>query len=359
MEGAPEPWRPGMALTDSTRLVDICAAVAFGQSKEGYNQVGQALASRNCLTIRDWREYTVCELYSLMKTLDDLKSKRHYFLAGLQAVTQIKLKSDDVKAEGMGKSGGDTTSGCRKVEPGPDFNPAAYVPDGLVYEGVPRAEIMPCMEDGHDKLYLDKLWLELQAAKEPSLGDYVPAGMVTYFSKIHRKLKLADFKPAHAGKAGKEKARKVEDVIANKIFNGRNYPCKRIVLSGEFRSIFSLKTQSHLTFKPAGDSALGPNNERNAAMAMFVAVRENTRVRQPLVFPRPDGPRMLTRGMSAHHPLTSQLPRSPHRRPTASRRDASHRPLGLRRSARTPRACWMASPSLLVVARRRRCRQCR
>ena len=108
MEGAPEPWRPGMALTDSTRLVDICAAVAFGQSKEGYNQVGQALASRNCLTIRDWREYTVCELYSLMKTLDDLKSKRHYFLAGLQAVTQIKLKSDDVKAEGMGKSGGDT-----------------------------------------------------------------------------------------------------------------------------------------------------------------------------------------------------------------------------------------------------------
>mmetsp|Transcript_63012 Transcript_63012/g.140333 ORF Transcript_63012/g.140333 Transcript_63012/m.140333 type:complete len:101 (-) Transcript_63012:248-550(-) len=100
------------------------------------------------------------------------------------------------------------------------------------------------MDEPEEKLYLDKLWLCAQADEEPSLGDCVPEGMVQRLSKIHRQLELASFKPSHEGKPGKEKERKIEDVISNKFLNGRHYACKRIVLSDESRSISPRRLES-------------------------------------------------------------------------------------------------------------------
>jgi len=110
-----------------------------------------------------------------------------------------------------------------------------------------------------------------QADPEPSMGDYLPAGMKVHLGRLHTRLKLASFKPLHEGKAT-EKVRKVEDVISNKFLNGRSYPCKRIVLSEEFRAFFSEKTAALLTFVPAADEAL-IDNERNALFRHCISVR--------------------------------------------------------------------------------------
>eukprot|EP00966_Prymnesium_polylepis_P235438 5445169-Prymnesium_polylepis.1 len=74
-----------------------------------------------------------------------------------------------VEAEGKGKCGGDTTLACTKIATSDDFNPTKWVPDALVYDGVPRASHQRIMSDADEKLYLDKLWLCAQADEEPSV----------------------------------------------------------------------------------------------------------------------------------------------------------------------------------------------
>ena len=113
-------------------------------------------------------------------------------------------------------------------------------------------------------------------------------------ARIHRKLKLVEFPPAHAGKEGKEKARPVKDVIKNKWSNGRHYNCKRIlVLSEEFRDEFSNKTQSLITFTNDPND-LGADNKRNAAMRTFVEMRKGVTGRTAIAYP--SDPSMATGG---------------------------------------------------------------
>jgi hypothetical protein len=115
---------------------------------------------------------------------------------------------------------------------------------------------------------------DAQADQEASIGDYLSAGMSIALSRTHKKLGLAQFKPTHFGKAT-EKKRDVKVVIANKFNNGRLYPCKRIVLCEEFKSYFSEKTRTLISFVPPLDELLD-NNPRNNAMKHFVAVRNGT-----------------------------------------------------------------------------------
>ena len=280
------PWRPGRVLHDSVSISDIAAALAFGQGDSSYNKVAELLASRNCKTVGDLRDWTQCEFHALLRTTSELKKGRHVYLAGLQSATQVVLGVEGmkVKAEGKGKCGGDTTLACAKIAPSDDFNLTKWVPDALVYDGVPRASEQQFMSEPDEKLYLDKLWLCAQADPEPSLGDYLPDCMVPMLAKIHRQLKLAEFQPKHAGKPGKEKARRVNEVIKNKWSNGRHYGCKRIVLSEEFRDEFSKKTQDLITFTN-DPGELGPDNKRNAAMRAFVEMRKGARGRTAIAYP--------------------------------------------------------------------------
>ena len=64
-EEAREPWRPGLAQTETTLIAHVAAAVAFGQCDESYNRVSMLLASRNCKTRDDLLEWTVAEFYAL------------------------------------------------------------------------------------------------------------------------------------------------------------------------------------------------------------------------------------------------------------------------------------------------------
>ena len=108
--------------------------------------------------------------------------------------------------------------------------------------------------------------------------------MAKALGALHRKLKLAPFLPLRKGKKTEERARSVADVIANKMLNGRNYACKRIVLSEEFEDVFSKKTRGLITFVPPGDGAL-MDNDRNTAMCHFMALRAGSAVRAVLTFP--------------------------------------------------------------------------
>ena len=108
--------------------------------------------------------------------------------------------------------------------------------------------------------------------------------MAKALGALHRKLKLAPFLPLRKGKKTEERARSVADVIANKILNGRNYACKRIVLNEEFEHVFSKKTHGLITCVPPGDGAL-MDNDRNTAMCHFMALRAGSAVRAVLTFP--------------------------------------------------------------------------
>jgi hypothetical protein len=153
-----------------------------------------------------------------------------------------------------------------------------------------------------------------QADPEPSIGEYLLGGMARFLGLAHKRLKLAPFKPKHAGKVGKEVARVPMDVIGNKFFNARHYPCKRIVLSEEFKPLFSEKLQGHIRFVPPLDSAL-EDNERNSAMRHFVALCDGSAVRAVPVFPDPKCPKPPA--CAADKENGSQEPPAPHSRADA------------------------------------------
>ena len=71
------PWRPGRVLHDSVSISDIAAALAFGQGDSSYNKVAELLASRNCKTVGDLRDWTQSEFHALLKRTTELKKGRH------------------------------------------------------------------------------------------------------------------------------------------------------------------------------------------------------------------------------------------------------------------------------------------
>ena len=71
------PWRPGRALHDSVSILDVAATLAFGQGDSSFNKVAELLASRNCKTIGDLRDWTQSEFHALLKRTTELKKGRH------------------------------------------------------------------------------------------------------------------------------------------------------------------------------------------------------------------------------------------------------------------------------------------
>jgi hypothetical protein len=118
---------------------------------------------------------------------------------------------------------------------------------------------------------------------EPSIGDYLASGMARQLGRLHTQLGLAPFLPQHHGKPN-EKPGKPADVINNKFVNGRSYNCKRIVLSEEFKPVFSEKTLKLISFVSPLDEAL-VGDERNGAMVHFMAMRNGTAPRVKLSIP--------------------------------------------------------------------------
>ena len=170
-DAAPAPWRPGLPLTAETRLADVAAVVTFGQNDPAYDAIATALHKRNCITLDNWSDWTKGEFFSCIKSAAVvLKKNRNAYLSALETATQRKLLiersrilGDQDKTAEKKPTGGDMLGLSKKVQASDDFNPMRWVPDPIVYEGIPKKDEVDYLEKEHEELLLDRLWLALQA----------------------------------------------------------------------------------------------------------------------------------------------------------------------------------------------------
>ena len=266
----PSAWAPGQALQGKSCIQDVLNVLAFGRDP-AFGEIATKLQQRRCTTVDDFAAWTCGEFCALAKTSELKKQARAYQAAIETALAMgglpIKLGFGMVfKSEQERKpSGGDYASRCTKVAPSQAFNVSKYVPDALVFSDVTDAA-GDFIDDESEKLLLDKYWLSFQADPEPSLGDYLPKGMPARMAALHKKLKLKPFKPVHFGKPN-EKARRVEDVYANSVFNKRFYKCPRIVLDVKHQSNFSERVSSRLTPTCGASASAVARGPRAASLA--------------------------------------------------------------------------------------------
>ena len=161
-------WRPGQAVVDATKISDLAAALAFGQSDDTYITLAEMLSQRGCDTVGKWRTWTKGEFFTLIKSKSDLKMKKHRnaYLTGFESATRQPLRIEAAAAgDGNGliksekkRSGGDMLQLSRKVVSS-TFNGSKWEPDALVYEGLPKKGEVEFLGPEDEKLYMDKLWL--------------------------------------------------------------------------------------------------------------------------------------------------------------------------------------------------------
>ena len=167
MEAAPQQWRPGVPVTDTTPMADIAAALAFGQSDDAFNAIAELLKKRNCITVADWKGWLKGEFLMMVKlSCGKTKKHRNAYLVGFESATGVKLElevgGDGLFVKVKKQSGGDTTGLSAQLAPSENFMPTKWLPDLRVYEGVPKKCDAPFLTDPQEKLYLDLLWLAAQ-----------------------------------------------------------------------------------------------------------------------------------------------------------------------------------------------------
>ena len=222
-----QAWGPLQAVERDSSLIDILNCCGVAGDGAAYKFIGQTLKERNCETVGTLFEdggWTKAQWGALFRGAKPLSKSRHAYLAALEKVCGRKLMVDScIKSESgekeQGQIGGDTSLNCRKEPVSADFNCSTWVPDGFVYAQVNTTN--KYLSDEDEKLYLDLLWLAVQADEEPTaaFGDYLPSATLTKLVNVHRRLKLPEFPPLRMGKPG-ERHRKERDVIYNKFFNG-------------------------------------------------------------------------------------------------------------------------------------------
>ena len=170
-----ERWAPGQPVTDASMITDIACALAFGQQDDCFVRIGALLVKRGCETVGEWRDWTTNEFFTMIKANSDvgMKKNRRAYLKGFESATGCDLgtradTSEDILVAKPEKkaTGGDMMGLSHKVSSN-TFNVSKWQPDAIVYSGVPKARDIKYMSDEHERLYLDKLWLALQARSCP------------------------------------------------------------------------------------------------------------------------------------------------------------------------------------------------
>ena len=166
-----EAWRPGVTVTDEVKIVDIACALSFGQQDPAFDRIAEVLSKRGCKSVADWGSWTKEEFFTLIKTNVKelgLTKNRHAYLKGFESCTGRQLGVDDgdgfdpLKKEKK-PSGGDMMGLSRKVAASDEFRANKWRPDSQVYHGVPTKGAVDYLGPEEEKLYMDKLWLALQA----------------------------------------------------------------------------------------------------------------------------------------------------------------------------------------------------
>ena len=164
-------WTPGMPIEGKTQLRGPAAALAFVQGDTAYVDITELLIKRGCSTIDDWCEWDVDLFNSVVRAGKLTLSKDiSAYRKGMERAFQHDLVPTDTAdrvlnllADAKKPTGGDVTLKTAKVKCSDTFVASQWVPDASVYEGVPKAKDVKFLEDEEEKLYMDKLWLNLQA----------------------------------------------------------------------------------------------------------------------------------------------------------------------------------------------------
>ena len=109
-----------------------------------------------------------------------MKKNRSAYLTGFENATGHRLDVENyVGVEpalqpSAQKRGGDMQGRSRKIE-SQSFVASQWRPDALVYEGVPKANAVEYMDQPTEQLYMDRLWLCLQAREHDNSTPLCPA----------------------------------------------------------------------------------------------------------------------------------------------------------------------------------------
>ena len=123
-----------------------------------------------------------------------MKKNRSAYLTGFENATGHRLDVENyvgvepaLQPSSAQKRGGDMQGRSRKIE-SQSFVASQWRPDALVYEGVPKANAVEYMDQPTEQLYMDRLWLCLQAREHDNSTPLCPARAT--FTRIRAPLAL-------------------------------------------------------------------------------------------------------------------------------------------------------------------------
>ena len=258
-----DAWQPHHAVTSATPISALLHCIAITGEGESYSLIAAKLDSRNCKTVGDLQQWTFGELRQSILALSLPKHFRAYMCA-IASATGLTFVEESSESSSHGSN---WNLACTKKPISPAFIPYAYTPDGRCYAHLPARGSAKYLTGEQEALYVDLLWLEAQVHAEPSLGEYLPAGLAKRLRKLHN-ASFPPFKPFRAGRLN-ERARDVAEIINFRFMNARNGQCyKRMILDVKFRPVFEGKVANSVVFVPS-DNELLIDNARNDHLIIF------------------------------------------------------------------------------------------
>ena len=148
-----------MAVARDSCLGDIIATVAFtSKDSLGLNAIQEKLRARGCITPAGLETWTRTEVQALVSSCE-ITEKPRYYIRLLTTATGVQLGEADESTVKAGWGGGDQSGACSKQRDA-TVNWSTEVPDGIVYEGVPRRGEVDKLsrEDGRRLLDRMTIW---------------------------------------------------------------------------------------------------------------------------------------------------------------------------------------------------------
>ena len=272
-------WNPSNPVNRETPMSPICSCLGHGQQDQAsYAAIAAKFKQHGTLdvgTLEDmWGENDFM-IMGMLRGLDKkgvLKFTPRSYLAAISKITGISFEA---KAHNVTGQGGDWNSACTKQRASADFNVAKYVPDGRIFNYLPRKGTVDYLDKAETVLATDLYLLDGIANPEPSVGEYWPLGMPKQLGRSW-KIMLPLPEPYHLGKLGLEKPRRPADLITLRAQNARaastaGKPYARCVLNKKYKQYFGPKVVNSFSFVDSDDDEL-IDNERDQAFGELVAV---------------------------------------------------------------------------------------
>ena len=159
-------WTPGNLIDNSTTLAPVFSSLGFGSmDQNSWKNITELFGKRGCHSVGELSTWSDGEVLSLLAALDGAqkltKHKRTYMnmLCATLGLT-FEMGLADAASHCAAGQGADWMSNCTKVRPKEDFNVLSYVPDGRIFERLPRKGTKKYLELQEEQLAGDLVWMQ-------------------------------------------------------------------------------------------------------------------------------------------------------------------------------------------------------